>query len=191
MSMGSNAIRASDSERAAARAEVARLTARNAELEKRLRRLSEALQRAEAVSHVVAGVVHDFRNSLTVVLGEANELLEELRGCDTEESAQAILEAGTHAAALSRDLLALAREQKARPSGARPALLHRARALHGLARIPATGRTGSRRSHARRAVRACRRLRRRDARAARPSQSRERRRNVDLHSATHGVNSEK
>ncbi|HEY6561911.1 MAG TPA: ATP-binding protein [Polyangiaceae bacterium] len=75
--------------------------------------MTEALQRAEAVSQVIAGIVHDFRNSLTVVLGEAAELLEELRGSETEESAQAIVEAGTHAAALSRDLLALAREHKA------------------------------------------------------------------------------
>ncbi|HMJ12632.1 MAG TPA: ATP-binding protein [Polyangiaceae bacterium] len=114
MSMDSNAITASYIGTATTRAEIERLNAQNAALEEKLRRLSEALQRAEAVSHVVAGTVHDIRNSLTVVLGESSELLEGLRGSDLEESAQAIVQAGNHAAALSRDLLALAREEKAR-----------------------------------------------------------------------------
>lgn len=113
MFMGSRPIEASDTGRVTARAEVERLTAHNAELQRQVRVLSEALQRAEAVSHGVAGAVHDFRNSLTVILGEAKELVEQLQGSDLAESAEAIVEAGAHASAMSRDLLALARGQKA------------------------------------------------------------------------------
>ncbi len=110
--MDSRAIAASDTGRVSAR-DIDRLTAQNAELQMKVRRLSEALQRAEAVSHIVAGAVHDFRNSLTVIMGEAKELSDHLRGSELDESAQAILEAGAHAAAMSRDLIALARGEKA------------------------------------------------------------------------------
>ncbi|MES1182335.1 MAG: ATP-binding protein [Myxococcales bacterium] len=88
---------------------IAELTQKNAELSARVAELSLALHQVEAVSQLAAGLAHDFRNALQVVLGEAEILASAVQEPDLLESAKAVLLAGGHAEALSRDLLALAR----------------------------------------------------------------------------------
>lgn len=88
---------------------IAELTRKNAELTARVAELSLALHQVEAVSQVAAGLAHDFRNALQVVLGEAEILASAVQEPDLLESAKAVLLAGSHADAISRDLLALAR----------------------------------------------------------------------------------
>jgi nitrogen-specific signal transduction histidine kinase len=92
---------------------IAELTNKNAELTARVAELSLALHQVEAVSQVAAGLAHDFRNALQIVLGEAEILVSAVQDPDLLESAKAVLLAGSHAEAISRDLLALARRAQA------------------------------------------------------------------------------
>ncbi|MEO8059181.1 MAG: ATP-binding protein [Burkholderiales bacterium] len=82
------------------------------ELDERLRRS----QRLEAVGQLTGGVAHDFNNLLTVVIGNA-ELLVELSAGDPQQRALAemILSAGQRGAALTQRLLAFARKQALSP----------------------------------------------------------------------------
>jgi PAS domain S-box-containing protein len=73
-------------------------------------------QRIEAVGKLTGGVAHDFNNLLTVIMGNAELLVEEL--ADNEEArqlAETILQAGNSGADLTHRLLAFARKQALDP----------------------------------------------------------------------------
>ncbi|MFO1338716.1 MAG: ATP-binding protein [Burkholderiaceae bacterium] len=74
-------------------------------------------QRLEAVGQLTGGVAHDFNNLLTVVLGNA-ELLVEQTGDDAlkHQLAQMIRAAALRGAGLTRQLLAFARKQALAPA---------------------------------------------------------------------------
>ncbi|MDB6038198.1 MAG: multi-sensor hybrid histidine kinase [Verrucomicrobiales bacterium] len=69
-------------------------------------------QKMEAIGHLAAGVAHDFRNILTVILGHANLRLMS-KGLDEKvtESLRQISEAAQRASNLTRQLLAFSRKQ--------------------------------------------------------------------------------
>ncbi len=79
------------------------------------RRAEEELRQAqkmEALGRLAGGMAHDFNNLLTVILGEADMLLDEApRGSEQAQSAEQIRQAGARAAALTRQLLAFSRRQ--------------------------------------------------------------------------------
>ncbi len=79
-------------------------------------RLRQA-QKMEAVGQLTGGVAHDFNNLLTVILGNADSLLEHLEGAapGVRAQAQGIREAGERAAALTHRLLSFARRQPLDP----------------------------------------------------------------------------
>jgi PAS domain S-box-containing protein len=81
-------------------------------LEKQLHRS----QRLESIGLLTGGVAHDFNNLLTVVLGSA-EQLQEIVGDDPRLGllARSITQGATRAAALTRQLLAFARQQPLSP----------------------------------------------------------------------------
>lgn len=73
-------------------------------------------QKMEAIGQVAGGVAHDFSNLLTVILGHANLLVEQLAEQDPiRESAEEIRDAGNRAAAMTRQLLAFSRRQVLEP----------------------------------------------------------------------------
>jgi NO-binding membrane sensor protein with MHYT domain/CheY-like chemotaxis protein len=83
------------------------------------RRTSEQLfqsQKMEAVGQLTGGVAHDFNNILTIVLANADALLEDDRvPPEVTRRAQRIWDAGQKAAALTRQLLAFSRKQVLKP----------------------------------------------------------------------------
>lgn len=87
------------------------------ELEKRLLQS----QKLEAIGQLTGGIAHDFNNLLTVIIGNADALIEELP--DRKESL-ALLEmirtAGERGAELTTHLLAFARRQALEPKAFRP-----------------------------------------------------------------------
>jgi signal transduction histidine kinase len=95
---------------------IQKLTERNAELTAQVAELTRALAQDAAVSQLVAGVVHDFRNALHVMLLETESLAENLDDPNQLESARSAFTAGQHAAAVARSLLALARKENPRTS---------------------------------------------------------------------------
>jgi len=79
------------------------------------RQLRQA-QRMEAVGQLTGGVAHDFNNLLAVVIGTLDLLLVTLPADDdTHELVNQALEAAERGAALTRRLLAFARQQTLRP----------------------------------------------------------------------------
>ncbi|MFP5462107.1 MAG: ATP-binding protein [Gammaproteobacteria bacterium] len=86
---------------------------RQVDTEERLRQA----QKMEAVGQLTGGVAHDFNNLLTVILGNADSLLEHLEGAapGVRAQAQGIREAGERAAALTHRLLSFARRQPLDP----------------------------------------------------------------------------
>jgi PAS domain S-box-containing protein len=99
--------------------EVARDLTERRRSEAQLRRTEEQLRQAqklEAIGALAGGVAHDFNNMLSVILGYASLVLEELepdeglRGLVTE-----IARAGERATALTRQLLAFSRQQVLQP----------------------------------------------------------------------------
>jgi signal transduction histidine kinase len=95
---------------------IQKLTERNAELTAQVAELTRALAQDAAVSQLVAGVVHDFRNALHVMLLETESLAENLDDPNQLESARSAFTAGKHAAAVARSLLTLARKEHPRTS---------------------------------------------------------------------------
>ena len=83
------------------------------------RRTSEQLfqsQKMEAVGQLTGGVAHDFNNILTIVLANADALLEDERmPPEVTRRAQRIWDAGQKAAELTRQLLAFSRKQVLKP----------------------------------------------------------------------------
>ena len=83
------------------------------------RELQEQLQRVrqlEALGRLAAEVAHDFNNNLTVILGAAEWLREEIPKYDPRaERAAEIEEAGRRSAALTQQLLAFGRRQPFNP----------------------------------------------------------------------------
>lgn len=74
-------------------------------------------QRLEAVGQLTGGVAHDFNNLLTVVLGNADQLVETSDGdLARRQAAEMIVAAAQRGAALTRQLLAFARKQPLAPS---------------------------------------------------------------------------
>ncbi len=80
------------------------------------RRLEEELRQAqklESIGRLAGGIAHDFNNLLTTILGVGELLAADLpAGGSQAADAAAILEAGRHAAALTRQLLAFSRKQR-------------------------------------------------------------------------------
>ena len=83
------------------------------------RRTSEQLlqaQKMEAVGQLTGGVAHDFNNILTVVLGNADAIIEDKAAPPhIAKRAQQICDAGLKAAELTRQLLAFSRRQILKP----------------------------------------------------------------------------
>lgn len=92
---------------------------RVARLEAQVRDLEEQLQnsrRLETIGRLVAGVAHDFNNMLTLICGNAELVREGLPAGDKRrDAAEQVVAAGHSAAALTRQLLALARPSPAEP----------------------------------------------------------------------------
>ncbi len=73
-------------------------------------------QKLEAVGRLAGGVAHDFNNRLTVITGQAEILLDELRaGAPEREYVRSILESAKRSAELTAQLLAFSRRQVVRP----------------------------------------------------------------------------
>ena len=74
-------------------------------------------QKMETVGQLAAGVAHDFNNLLTVINATADLAAVDLPAGDPmREACEAILEAGTRAAALTQQLLAFGRKQILQPT---------------------------------------------------------------------------
>ncbi len=69
------------------------------------------MQKLDALGLLVGGVAHDFNNLLTAILGQTSLMLDDRPEDDTREGLQDIQEAATHAADLTRQLLAFSRPQ--------------------------------------------------------------------------------
>jgi signal transduction histidine kinase len=98
---------------------------RNAEAlrasEERYRLLFQQLLQAEkmqAIGRLAGGVAHDFNNVLTIVMGYAQQMLdnENPTGDSVHNGASQIITASNRAAALTRQLLAFGRKQVLQPS---------------------------------------------------------------------------
>ncbi len=82
----------------------------------RLERRAERAHRLEAIGALAGGVAHDFNNQLTAINASAGLALETLADDDpAREDVEAVLEAGRHAAELTRQLLAFGSRQVMEP----------------------------------------------------------------------------
>ncbi len=81
-----------------------------------------ALREHEAVARMAAGVAHDFKNFLTVVLTGAEQILQMVpKESEAAEVAQNILHTAERGIVITRDLMAIGRRQAARPKILQPA----------------------------------------------------------------------
>jgi signal transduction histidine kinase/ActR/RegA family two-component response regulator len=87
--------------------------ARTADVRRQAEELVQA-RKMEAVGLLAGGIAHDFNNLLTVILGRA-ELLRMSVGGRLGAQVEAIEETASHAAALTRQLLAFSRRQVVQP----------------------------------------------------------------------------
>ncbi|CAN5384945.1 hypothetical protein BH23ACT3_BH23ACT3_14230 [soil metagenome] len=87
-------------------------------------------QRLEAVGQLTGGVAHDFNNLLTVILGNADMLIEDLDDHDLRSLAEMVRMAAERGAELTSQLLAFARRQPLAPTVVDVAAL--IEGLHGL-----------------------------------------------------------
>jgi signal transduction histidine kinase/CheY-like chemotaxis protein len=84
-------------------------------IEKLNRQLGQA-QKMEAVGQLTGGIAHDFNNMLTVILGNAEFLVDDLADRpESRELAQSMVMAAERGADLTRSLLAFARRQPLAP----------------------------------------------------------------------------
>lgn len=81
----------------------------------RARREAEQARRMEVVGRLAGGVAHQFNNLLTVILGHADLMAEELRGGALEEDVSAVREAAEKAGRLVDQLLATGRRRTQPP----------------------------------------------------------------------------
>jgi len=83
-------------------------------------------QKMEAIGRLAGGVAHDFNNQLTVILGNAEMLLEKARGDERmRQGIEEILNTAQRSAQLTQQLLAFSRRQFSRPVSLDPReLLH-------------------------------------------------------------------
>jgi PAS domain S-box-containing protein len=73
-------------------------------------------QKMEAIGQIAGGVAHDFSNLLTVILGHANLMADQLTELDPiRGSAEEIIDAGNRAGTMTRQLLAFSRRQVLEP----------------------------------------------------------------------------
>jgi two-component system, cell cycle sensor histidine kinase and response regulator CckA len=72
-------------------------------------------QKMEAVGRLASGLAHDFGNIISVITGYAEPLQARIRQPELQSYVDGIAEAAARAAALTRQLLALGREQSAEP----------------------------------------------------------------------------
>jgi two-component system, cell cycle sensor histidine kinase and response regulator CckA len=72
-------------------------------------------QKMEAVGRLASGLAHDFGNIISVITGYAEPLKEKLKQPELQSYVEGIKEGAARAAVLTRQLLALGREQKAEP----------------------------------------------------------------------------
>jgi len=98
---------------------IAREATMRAEVVDSHRRTSEQLfqaQKMEAVGQLTGGVAHDFNNIVTIVLGNAEAIIDDNRTPPhIARRAQQILDAGEKASQLTRQLLAFSRRQILKP----------------------------------------------------------------------------
>jgi PAS domain S-box-containing protein len=74
-------------------------------------------QKMEAIGQLTGGVAHDFNNLLTVILGNAEVLLDEMKGDDQNRKlVEPIVAAAERGASLTQLMLAYARRQALEPS---------------------------------------------------------------------------
>jgi two-component system, cell cycle sensor histidine kinase and response regulator CckA len=71
-------------------------------------------QKMHAIGQLAGGVAHDFNNLLTVILGHTGMLLSDAGDSASRDSLEAVQEAATKAAALTKQLLAFSRRQMLR-----------------------------------------------------------------------------
>lgn len=68
-------------------------------------------QKMEAVGRLAGGIAHDFNNLMTVVIGQAQRLLQQLTTHPARHELEMISQAGMRAAALTKKLLTFSRRQ--------------------------------------------------------------------------------
>ena len=79
---------------------------------KRLEQQLRQTQKLEAIGRLAGGIAHDFNNLLVAIIGNAEQLADELADrLELREMAEQVLDAGQRAADLTRQLLAFSRGQ--------------------------------------------------------------------------------